>query len=103
MGSVYTVLGFEWHPAKAAANLAKHGVSFEDAATAFGDGNGLDAPDVAHSGEEPRRLRMGLSSSGRLIVVAYTTRRRFDEEVVRNISARFASRRERRRYATPEH
>jgi uncharacterized DUF497 family protein len=50
---------FEWHAPKASANRIKHGVSFEEAATVFGDPDGLDGPDLRHSGTERRRLRRG--------------------------------------------
>jgi uncharacterized DUF497 family protein len=46
---------FEWDPRKVALNAAKHGVSFVDAMTVFGDANGLDGPDLQHSGSESRR------------------------------------------------
>jgi uncharacterized DUF497 family protein len=101
--SVYTLIGFEWDACKATANLAKHGVSFEEAATVFGDAAGLDAPDASHSAAEPRRLRLGCSAAGRIVMVAYTARRRGDEEATRIISARAASRRERARYAQTGH
>ena len=65
---------FDWDPAKATANLRKHGVSFGEAATAFGDPLGLDLPDQVHSSEEGRFLRLGRSYLGRLLVVAYSER-----------------------------
>jgi uncharacterized DUF497 family protein len=93
---------FEWDPRKAATNVAKHGISFEDAQAVFGDDQALDGPDPRHSAAERRRLRIGRAASGRVSIVAYTIRRRGDEEVVRIISARAASRKERRAYhATP--
>ncbi len=94
---------FEWDPLKAAGNLAKHGVSFEEATTVFQDANGLDGPDIEHSASEPRRLHLGTSILGRLLVVAYTLRRQDDEkETIRIISARRASKKERQAYAGPE-
>lgn len=93
---------FGWDPGKAAANLVKHGVSFDEAVTAFGDPNGLDGADIAHSVDEPRRLRLAASSAGRVLVVAYTMRKKAHEEVTRIISARAASQRERKRYQAPE-
>jgi uncharacterized DUF497 family protein len=92
----------EWDPKKAATNLVKHGVSFEEASTAFGDPSGLDGDDIAHSGVEPRRLRLARSSSGRILVIAYTNRRQQHEEVTRIISARQASRKERKRHEAPD-
>ncbi len=93
---------FEWDHGKAAANLAKHGVSFEEAATAFEDLYGLDGADVLHSSAEPRRLRLACTFRGRIVVVAYTARWNGNEEVTRLISARPANRRERARYQSLE-
>jgi uncharacterized protein len=89
---------FEWDPQKAKSNRLKHGVPFEEAATAFLDPDGLDGEDLEHSRSEARRLRLAISSSARILVVAYTIRRKNDEEVTRIISARRASRKERKRY-----
>jgi uncharacterized protein len=89
---------FEWDARKAAVNRAKHGVSFEEAGTVFGDPSGLDGPDLRHSARESRFLRLG-RAAGRMLVVAYTVRRRDDDESVRIISARRASRKERAAYA----
>jgi len=50
---------FEWDAGKAAANRTKHGVSFEEAATVFGDPDALDGPDLHHSERESRFLRLG--------------------------------------------
>jgi uncharacterized DUF497 family protein len=87
---------FEWDPEKAATNVVKHGVSFEEAATAFGDALSITvfAPD--HSEEEDRYVLLGVTYSGRLVVVIHTDR----DETVRIISARLASKRERRIYAS---
>ena len=90
---------FEWDARKAAVNRAKHGVSFEEAGTVFGDPDGLDGPDLRHSAKESRFLRLGRAATGRMLVVAYTVRRRGDGESVRIISARRASRKERAAYA----
>jgi uncharacterized DUF497 family protein len=89
---------FEWDPKKAESNRRKHGVSFEEAATAFLDPDGLDGEDLEHSTSEARRLRLAKSSLGRVLLTAYTIRRRNDEEITRIISARRASRKERKRY-----
>ncbi len=86
---------FEWDAGKARRNLEKHGVAFEEAAGVFADPRALDGDDLLHSASEMRRLRMGKSPAGRLLVVAYTIR----DSGVRVISARLASRKERRRYA----
>lgn len=87
-------MNFEWDSNKAAANLEKHGVSFEEASTAFGDPLSLTVDDPGHSGDEQRFVLLGLSFRGRLLVVAHTDR----GDVVRIISARLATRRERRDY-----
>jgi uncharacterized DUF497 family protein len=84
---------FEWDPRKAATNLAKHGVSFEEASTVFGDPLAVTIPDPLHSAGEARFVTSGQSSNGRLVVVIHT-----DREVVRIISARRATPRERREY-----
>lgn len=93
---------FDWDPRKAKSNRRKHAVSFEEAATAFLDPVGLDGEDVEHSESEERRLRLAKSSLGRILVIAYTMRRRDDEEITRIISARRASRKERKRYEVEE-
>ena len=89
---------FDWDPRKANSNWVKHGVSFEEAATAFLDAAGLDGEDVEHSAGEERRLRLAKSSLSRILVIAYTIRRKDHEEVTRIISARRASRKERNTY-----
>ena len=93
---------FESDPQKARSNRGKHGVSFEEAATAFLDPDGLDGDDLEHSEVEARRLRLAKSSLGKLLLIAYTIRRRNDEEITRIISARRASRKESKRYAIEE-
>ena len=85
---------FEWDGAKAAANLKKHGVSFEEATSVFGDPLALNIPDPSHSEDEERFLLLGLSDQQRLLVVAYAERR----DRTRLISARQATRRERHDY-----
>jgi uncharacterized DUF497 family protein len=90
---------FEWDGRKAAVNRAKHGVSFEEAATVFGDPEALDGPDLRHSEAEARFLRLGRAATGRVLIVAYTVRRRGDGESIRIIRARRASRKERAAYA----
>jgi uncharacterized protein len=87
------VLGFVWDPAKAATNLAKH-VSFDEAATAFGDPLSIVIADPEHSDDENRWLLLGATFRGRLVVVAHAER----GENVRLISARLANRRERAQY-----
>ncbi len=85
---------FEWDNHKAAANLRKHGVSFHEAATVFGDPMAITYHDPVHSGTEHRFLTFGLSQSGRLLVVAHTDR----APRTRLISARLMTKRERTIY-----
>jgi uncharacterized DUF497 family protein len=89
---------FEWDTRKAASNIHKHGVSFDEAMTVFADPAALDGPDLTHSAQEVRFLRLGRSSAGRVLMVAYTVRRSGDGEAIRIISARRASRKERTAY-----
>jgi uncharacterized protein len=93
---------FEWDPRKAEVNAAKHGVSFDEAVTVFLDGDALDGPDVQHSQDERRFLRLGRSADRRVLIVSYTLRRTGDAETIRIISARRASRRERAAYAAQD-
>ncbi|HZM00596.1 MAG TPA: BrnT family toxin [Planctomycetota bacterium] len=87
---------FEWDPEKAASNRDKHGVGFREATTVFGDVQGLGMPDPKHSVAEHRFVLLGRSVRDRLLVVCYTER----PPRTRIISARLASRRERRQYET---
>ena len=87
-------LEFSWNPSKAAANLEKHGVRFEDASTAFADPLSITVPDPAHSDDEQRYVMVGRSIEGKLLVVVHSERK----DSIRIISAREASRRERREY-----
>jgi uncharacterized DUF497 family protein len=89
---------FEWDARKAATNLRKHGVSFDEAATVFADSDALDGPDLLHSSLEARSLRLGRSLAGRVLMVAFTVRRSGDGQTIRIISARRASRKERAAY-----
>jgi uncharacterized protein len=93
-GSYTTRVRFEWDPDKASHNLEKHGVSFDEAKTVFEDALFLVFADPDHSETEKRYLIIGRSTRGRLLVVAHAERRK----AVRLISARKATRRERRRY-----
>ena len=85
---------FSWDPKKAASNLRDHGVTFEEASSVFGDGLAITFDDPDHSEGESRLLTFGLSEQGRLLVVSHTERR----GVVRIISARRATRAERKIY-----
>ena len=90
---------FSWDIQKAILNFEKHGVSFEEAATAFDDENGLDWEDAAHSQVEDRRKRLAMSLMERILLIVYTTRSSVnDKETTRIISARCASHREREAY-----
>ena len=79
---------------QAAANVRKHGVAFEDAATVFRNSLAQVLPDPTHSEQEQRSLIVGHSAGGRLLLVVFTE----TEERIRIISARDASARERREY-----
>jgi uncharacterized DUF497 family protein len=85
---------FEWDPGKAASNLAKHGVPFQEAATVFDDPLALTYFDPDHSDEEDRFITFGLSRDGNVLVVSHTDR----DETTRIISARKATRKERKSY-----
>jgi uncharacterized protein len=87
-------MNFEWDSAKAQSNLEKHGVTFEEAMTVFGDPLEFTIPDPDHSEGEFRFLSLGRSNQGRLLVVSYTDR----EGHIRLISARAAEPRERKTY-----
>jgi hypothetical protein len=88
------MMEFEWDPEKATHNLAKHGVSFHEAATVFGDPLALTYYDPDHSEDENRFLTFGHSSRERLLVVSHTDR----GNRTRIISARHATRQEKRFY-----
>ena len=85
---------FEWSPEKAAANLAKHKVSFDEASTVFGDPLAVTIDDPDSSTDENRLLTKGMSRGWKLLVVAHT----YEEGVIRIISARRATKSERRQY-----
>jgi uncharacterized protein len=85
---------FEWDPDKDQRNQTKHGVSFEEASTAFGDPLAITIDDPDHSSAENRMLTTGYSDRQRLIIVAHTDR----EDRIRIISARDVSGAERRAY-----
>lgn len=87
-------LTFEWDPAKADSNLTKHGISFDEASTVFSDALAQVLPEPGRNRGEDRAIMMGHSDRGRLLVVVFTGR----GERIRVISARVATRRERREY-----
>ncbi len=88
---------FEWDPRKARSNDQKHGISFEEAQTVFFDEQGLLLEDPRPADEEERFVLLGLSASLRLLVVVHALRHR---DVIRIISARKATRLEKREYET---
>ncbi len=85
---------FEWDAEKELSNQSKHGISFHEGATVFGDPLAWTFPDPDHSVGEHRLLTIGLSSTGKTIVVSHTDR----ANKTRIISAREATRKERRNY-----
>ncbi len=89
---------FEWDPAKAASNLRKHGIGFELAASVFQDRFMRSIPDEDHGGFEERWITMGCVPDGRLLVVSHTFEETGGGATVRLISARRATRDERRQY-----
>ena len=86
---------YDWHPDKAAANLKKHKISFQEASTCFRDPLAVTFPDGEHSDGESRFLTFGESVSGRVLIVSHT-----ESELhgIRIISARKADRNERKIY-----
>ncbi|PYM95642.1 MAG: hypothetical protein DME04_04235 [Candidatus Rokuibacteriota bacterium] len=78
---------FEWNWAKAVANLAKHGIRFEEAATVFHDPLSATGADPDHSIDEERFVTIGVSTRGRLLLVAHTD----EGDTIRIISARLAT------------
>ena len=86
---------FEWNPAKAKTNLAKHEVSFEEASTVFDDPMLITVLDDDHSQDKQRYITIGLSKNNRLLMVAHTE----SDDRIRVISARKATRNEEKFYA----
>ncbi len=88
------MISLEWDPFKADTNLVKHAISFSEAASSFADPLSLTIFDPDHSKPEDRFLLLGVSTSGRLLVVSHSVR----NGTIRIISARRANRNERRHY-----
>jgi uncharacterized DUF497 family protein len=86
---------FVWNPKKAASNSRKHGISFEEASTVFGDYLAVTGADPDHSVGEQRWMTFGVSSRRRLLAVSHTEE---EEDIIRIISARPATPRERKLY-----
>jgi len=87
-------IAFEWDRKKDSANRRKHGAGFTEATTVFDDPLSITIPDPDHAGDEERFLIIGLSSQRNLVVVVHTIR----GEQIRLISARLATKHERRNY-----
>ncbi|MBW2004994.1 MAG: BrnT family toxin [Deltaproteobacteria bacterium] len=92
------MLIFEWDPQKAKSNIEKHGISFEEAITAFQDTFSLTIDDPLHSIDEERVVLIGMSNKNRLLVVVHTER----GDNIRIISARKATKKERGNYESNE-
>ena len=90
------MLRFEWDPKKSASNKRKHGVSFQEAQSVFFDDSAVEYPDPAHSDAENRFLLLGRSIQLRVLVVCHCYRE--SEDLIRIISARKATPRERGAY-----
>lgn len=87
-------MNFEWDPRKAAENLRRHGITFDEGATVFGDPLALTFSDPDHSESEERLITFGLSLQNRLLIVSHAPR----YPRIRIISARPMTRRERKIY-----
>jgi hypothetical protein len=88
------MVNFEWDPGKARQNHRKHRISFQEAATVFGDPLAVTYPDPDHSASEQRFITVGMSSVGRVLIVAHLDR----NENIRIISARKTTQRERKHH-----
>lgn len=89
---------FEWDPNKEAINIKKHGVSFEQAAYVFADQFSLSMFDDEHSNQEDRWVILGKSNNEMILLVIHTFRNSDNEETVRIISARKATKNEEKTY-----
>ena len=89
---------FEWDPVKARTNYRKHGIRFEDAMQVFDDPYALFEQDRADETGEPRWHAIGLAGGVIVLLVAHSVREEGEDEIVRLISARRATRKERERY-----
>jgi uncharacterized protein len=89
---------FEWDPKKARLNLKRHGISFDEASTAFRDPLSQTIKDPLHSENEERFVLIGQTIQGRILVIVHTDR----GERIRIISARLATKKERLRYEENE-
>ncbi|MEO0997236.1 MAG: BrnT family toxin [Pseudomonadota bacterium] len=94
------MIEFEWDLAKSRTNLKKHGVSFDEAQSVFYDEFAQQYYDDEHSVGEDRFIMLGMSMKSRILVVCHCERR--DDETIRIISARKATRKERKHYRGPQ-
>ena len=92
------MLRFEWDAIKARTNRRKHGIAFEDAMLVFDDPHALFEQDRSDESGEPRWQAIGLAGGLAVVLVAHTLREEGQDEVIRLISARRATRNERNRY-----
>jgi len=88
------MMTFNWDPAKAASNLRKHGVSFDEAQSVFYDEFAIQFYDESHSSDEERFLMLGMSSGAHLLLVCHCERDSDSGGVIRIISARKATKQE---------
>ena len=93
------MIEFEWSQAKARANLGKHGVSFEEAKSVFYDDYARQFFDEEHSGDEERFILLGKSNKSRILIVCHCERK--NGNIIRIISARKATAKERNFYEGP--
>jgi uncharacterized DUF497 family protein len=91
---------FQWDPAKAAGNVSKHGISFDEAATVFKDPFALIFDDTIHSENEFREIIIGMSTLRKMLLVCFVEKQ---EDIVRIISARPATRQEIKDYEEYAH
>jgi uncharacterized DUF497 family protein len=89
-------IDFEWNKTKAQGNLIKHGISFEEAKSVFLDENARVIPDPSHSDSEDRFVILGISDRLRILIVCHCYRK--NDEIIRIISARKATRNESKAY-----
>jgi hypothetical protein len=92
-------MNFEWDPRKAEVNLRKHGISFTEAGTVFGDELAITVRDPDHSDLEDRFITIGWSNRGRLLMISHTDR----DDKIRIISARELTPRERKAHEEENH
>lgn len=92
------MLIFEWDEKKAYQNIKKHGISFEESATVFGDPFSITVYDPLHSKDEDRFVILGMSNKNRLLVVVHADR----HDRIRIISARKATKKEGAQYESNE-